>query len=142
MRAQITRLVALGIRAQVALAMARQHDGSEGRRALGAARRAIASMRKERMPWAVAAAEVYAAAVLALEGRSDESVALLGTAETALAGLDMTLHAAVARYRRAQLMGGDEGRALLEAATADVRAAGFVVPARGVALYAPGFVDS
>ena len=141
LRAQITRLVWLGIRAQAALAMARAHEGSERAKWLAEARRAVAAMRKEKMAWALAGAELYAAGIAALDGRSDESVALLRSAETALTAQDMTLHAAVARHRRAQLVGGDEGRTLRAAAERDVRAAGFVVPARGVALYAPGFAD-
>ncbi|MCU1278422.1 MAG: Serine/threonine-protein kinase PknA, partial [bacterium] len=141
LRAQITRLVALGTRAQAALAMAREHDGSERRRWVAAARRAVTAMRKERMSWALAVADIYAAALATLDGRNDEGIALLAAAETALAAEEMVLHAAVARSRRGQLVGGDEGRALRDAGERDVRAAGFVVPARGIALYAPGFPD-
>jgi eukaryotic-like serine/threonine-protein kinase len=141
LRAQITRLVALGAKTQAALAMARAHEGAERRRWTNAARRGVAAMHKEHMPWAMPVADVYDAAVAVLDGDVERGARVLAAADAALVARDMPLHAAAARYRRGQLVGGDEGRALRAAGERGVAEAGFAVAARGIALYAPGFAD-
>src|SRR5262249_1832631 len=49
----------------------------------------------------------------------------------------MALHAAVARRRRGQLLGGSDGRALVESADAWMQTKGIRNPARTAALLAP-----
>jgi hypothetical protein len=58
-----------------------------------------------------------------------------------LEALDMPLHAAAARWRLGGLLGGAEGRALIEQADAELRQRGIVNPARLTAMLAPGFPD-
>jgi hypothetical protein len=50
----------------------------------------------------------------------------------------MALHAAVARRRRGELVGGTEGAALVEAANAWMHAQGIVRPDGIVGMLAPG----
>jgi tetratricopeptide (TPR) repeat protein len=141
LRAQIVRLAAFAVESQVMLAMARAHEGSERRRWRTAARRAVARIHKERMGHSDANAGLFDAALAVLDERPDDAVTLLKSAEAALAAQEMALHVAVARWRRGQLIGGDEGRALREVAERDARALGVAVPERAIALYAPGFTD-
>jgi hypothetical protein len=54
----------------------------------------------------------------ALEGDASRAVRLLAEAEVALAAHGFQAHAAGARYRRGQLLGGDEGRRLRDGAEA------------------------
>ncbi|HEX6838298.1 MAG TPA: hypothetical protein VF334_17095, partial [Polyangia bacterium] len=142
LRAQIVRLAALAVESQVTLAMARAHEGSERRRWMAAARRAVARIHKERMGHSDANAGLFDAALAVLDERTDDAVALLQSAETALAAQEMALHVAIARWRRGQLVGGEEGRALRDAAEREARALGDVAPPRVIALYAPGFADA
>ena len=50
----------------------------------------------------------------------------------------MLLVAACARWRGGEAMGGDEGAAIIEQASAALHEAGVVQPARFVEVYAPG----
>lgn len=59
-------------------------------------------------------------------------------AERAFASLDMGLHAAACRRRRGELCGGDDGRALVEAADAVMRLQGILRPARLASMLVPG----
>jgi hypothetical protein len=53
----------------------------------------------------------------------------------------MKLFAALARRRRGAIVGGDEGRALIAATDARMRAQKIVNPPRMAAMLTPGFPD-
>src|SRR4029453_14558547 len=71
-----------------------------------------------------------------LGGRPDRALQALGEASDGFEKLDMALHAAAARWRRGQLLGGDEGGSLEAAAGAYMRAQTIEKPDRIVALLA------
>lgn len=71
-------------------------------------------------------------------GRVEDAVRLLASAEAGFVAADMALHAAVARRRRGELVGGDEGRALADAADAWMGGQSIRNPARITAMLAPG----
>jgi hypothetical protein len=54
---------------------------------------------------------------------------------------NMQLYFAAVRHRRGELLGGDEGRSLVEASNALMAGQGIKNPARITAMYAPGFPD-
>lgn len=62
---------------------------------------------------------------------------LLAAAERAFDGADMALHAASARWRRGELLGGDQGRALVQQAEAWMAGQRIRNPARMAAMLAP-----
>jgi hypothetical protein len=77
---------------------------------------------------------------------------LCGDVEAAAAGyrsaapgfdaVDMVMHAAVTRWRLGELVGGDEGRALVAQARAVLAAEGIVRPERVLAMFAPVPADA
>jgi eukaryotic-like serine/threonine-protein kinase len=128
------RVEMLGLRARVALALA--HERRDPRMLTLAHKDALA-MAREPTPWARAygcllraAAESFDAPALGQES--------LREAEGRLDAVDMKLHAAGARLRRAQLSGD---RALLDDAAARIQKLGVHKPARFARLLAPGFAD-
>jgi len=104
------------------------------KRAEGDARRLGA----ERAAWADALALLIQATVTQGRGNTTLAIDQLQTAETALRQCHVHHHAAAAQYRRGGLIGGDEGRALAEAASAWMQDQKIVNPARMADLLAPG----
>ncbi len=124
--------------AAVAAAHARQGDPQQ---LLRAAEKDASRLSKERTGWADAAASLLRASILGARGRTEEALRHLGEAIRGFDAADMALHAACARQRKGQLLGGDEGQRLMEAADATMREQSIQHPARWTALYAPGFSD-
>ncbi len=108
---------------------------------LVAARRDARRLERERMPWSSACARLIQAGIAAVRGNSEAAVPLLADAEQRLESIDMRLCAAAARRRRGQLLGGEEGRALIGSADAFFASQQVKEPARLAAVYAPGFPD-
>jgi eukaryotic-like serine/threonine-protein kinase len=124
-----------------------------GRAYLAAAAGAVPSRRPEllraasrdaralgRIRYKVAAA--YGASLLAGvavgRGDRDRACALLAEAEAGFLAIGMVLDAAASRRRRGELIGGDEGRALVASADAVMSAQGIRNPARMTAMFLPG----
>jgi eukaryotic-like serine/threonine-protein kinase len=124
--------------AAVAAAHARQGDA---RQLLREAEKDASRLAKERAGWADAAASLLRASILGARGRPEESLRHLDQAMRGFDAADMALYAACARRRKGQLLGGEEGQRLIEAAEAAMREQGITNPARWTALYAPGFSD-
>jgi hypothetical protein len=97
-------------------------------------------MEKEKMPWSTAEAQLTrAGAVVAARGDDARAIALLRSAVAGLDGAGMQLYAAASRRCLGKMLGGDEGRALIDAADAWMREEGIAAPARVTAVLAPGF---
>ena len=79
-----------------------------------------------------------APAAAGARGDASRAVPLLESAETGLAAAEMALHAAAARRRRGELIGGETGRALVCAAEAWMAGQGIKSPERMTAMLAPG----
>jgi eukaryotic-like serine/threonine-protein kinase len=140
LRIQVLRLGALHFRARGALAAAQATPAERSRLAVFA--RGLASkMARERMPWSNALAVAVRGAASHIEGRPEESVLLLDEAATGFDSADMALMAAMARRRKGQILGGDEGRALVAAADALMTAQRIARPERMTAMLMPGFPD-
>jgi len=86
------------------------------------------------MPWSNPLAEMILSGVSATRGANIAHAATKGF-ETA----DMAVHAATARPRHGELLGGDEGKVLIEAADTWRRSEQIKNPQRFTALFAPGF---
>jgi hypothetical protein len=93
-------------------------------------------------PISRAASHLISAELSVLRGELDAAVATYRNAALGFDAVDMIGHAAVARWRLGELVGGDEGRALLNQARAALDAEGIVRPDRVVAMYAPVAADA
>jgi hypothetical protein len=129
----------LDTRARRRLGMAAQAADAAGRQALlrGAEGHARTILR-EKTRWGDALALLLRAGAAATRGETERALSLLEPAETGLAAADMALHAAVARRRRGELLGGDTGRGLVAAADAWMASQAIRNPERMTAMLAPG----
>jgi hypothetical protein len=87
-------------------------------------------------PWTVALGKLLLAAVASAEDRA-AALALLAEAQAGFAAADMALHVAITRVRRGELLGGEDGRARVDAGLADVHALGVKRPESFVQMLAP-----
>ncbi len=104
------------------------------RSALADARR----LEREGVAWASALAWLLKAAAAAIRSDTTRAVALFTDAAKPLDAVDMPLHAAAARRRLGELIGGDEGTALIEEVDRWMASEGIRNPARLAAMYVPG----
>jgi eukaryotic-like serine/threonine-protein kinase len=138
MRIQLVRLEAHLLRCRCALAAAA--EGAPGRDALlKQALRSVRCVGRERTPPARPLARLALAGACVLRGDSAGAVPHL---EAAVQGFDscaMALHAAVARRRLGELLGGSGGQELVASADSWMTGQGIRSPARWAAMLAPGF---
>lgn len=80
---------------------------------------------------------LFQAAISVLRNERSEAIVLLAQAEARFETAEMPLYAAAARFRRGQLLGGTEGRALAAQATSALQTHGVRNPERFVLVLAP-----
>jgi len=138
-RIQFLRMESQFLRARCALAVAASEPaGSALRRELcREAERSAVAIEHEKMAWGVPCAAMIRGALAVLAGDRAAADARFAEAAAAADASDMALFAAVARRRRAAVIGGDEGRALEEAALAWMREQDVRNPDRMTWLLAP-----
>ena len=135
---QLTRIEATHLRARCALALARARPARQKalcREVEADAHRILG----ERMPWSSPLALLLRAGIAATLGRPESAMSLLAEANGGLLAADMALYAATAEWQRGRILGGDEGRRLVEGAEAWMGEQGIVSCARMAAMLAPGF---
>lgn len=130
----------LGLRARSALALAAVSPATMAG-LLDAAARDADRIGRQKLGHAAPISRLLEAGVASLGGRTDRAVEALGDAIDGFDRLEMALHAAVARWRRSQLLGGTDGRSLRAAAESYMRSEAIKKPDRIVAMLAPGFPD-
>jgi serine/threonine protein kinase len=135
LRAQLARVEVLSLRARCALALGSE-TGSEA--FLEEAIRHAGHIRRLATGWADPLAALVEAGVAITRGDRSRALAILEDAEAGSLATEMGLCAAAARRRRGELIGGEEGQALVEAADDWMRGHGVRHPARMTALHAPG----
>ena len=139
LKVQLVRITMLDLRARSALGAAEQ--ANDRKSLLRAAERDARRIASERMHWSEPLARLIRAGVRAMRGNTDGAIEHLRDACTGFEAADGTMHASASRRRLGQLLGGDEGRALVEAADERMREEGIVRPDRWTAMLAPGFPD-
>jgi hypothetical protein len=102
------------------------------------ARRAARALDRERMPWTTGLAALVRASAENAAGDSASAIAALREAVTATDAVGMAMHAAAARCRLGDKLGGSEGRALTRAALDAIAAEGIRDAQRWMAIYLPG----
>jgi serine/threonine protein kinase len=135
LRAQLARVEVLLLRARCVLGLAAQGGGEE---LLAEAARDVRRVRREATPWGGALATLVEAGLAATRGDRSRALALVDAAESGCDAAQMGLCAAAARRRRGELLGGEAGQALVEAADEWMRQRDIRNPARMTALLAPG----
>jgi hypothetical protein len=92
----------------------------------------------EDIPWAEGLATLLRAGIAVTRGERSQALGLVSNAERQLEANHMRGYLAAARRRRGELIGGDEGRALVLAADAWMASQLVVDPARVTNMLAPG----
>jgi tetratricopeptide (TPR) repeat protein len=136
LRNQIIVLESAYLRARAAVAAVAAGEIPE--RHLALAERDARRIEREAMPWSDPLAQLIRASVAALRGDEPGAVAFLASAETGFEAADEGLHAAAARARRGELVGGPEGEKLRAEADAWMSKERVANPARICMLLAPG----
>jgi hypothetical protein len=135
---QCMRAELLHLNGRAALALA-ERDRSARRGLADLAARLAADLAKDDLRWSSPLSTALAAGAARLQGRTDRAVELLAQAEDGFLAVDMRLYAAAAQHRRAALVGGEQGRALRDAAERWMDGQGITKPARMAAMLVPGF---
>jgi len=139
LRVQYALIEALNRRAGSAVAAAAgQRHPADREALLRVAERDARRIERETTPWGNALAALVRAGIAATRGQVETALTLVASAENRLRAVDMALHAAGARHRRGQLMGGSQGRGLISEADAVMAAQQIKNPERMAALLCPG----
>jgi hypothetical protein len=112
-RAQITRFGMRFVRGLSALAA---YDESGERGFLSDARACARAIAAERVTWSECFAHILSSGVHLRRAETERALSALAAAESRADATGMLLHRAVVRYRRGELVGGDEGRRLMQEA--------------------------
>ncbi len=139
LRVQQIRILMLHLRARCALVLAVGEDASSW---LRVAQRNARSLRRENLPWADALAQLIEAAIAFLRGDPDLSRQVLAAAMAGFEAADMHLHAAVARRRLGQILGGTEGQELVRQAEEWMNGQEIRNADRMTTLLAPGWTSA
>jgi serine/threonine protein kinase len=138
LRVQFHRVFITLLRGSTAVAAALEVRG-ERAKLLGAAERDAEKLAREEMHYATPAASLLRAGIAAARGRRDQALPHLDDAIRGFGAADMELHAACARRRKGEIVGGDEGRSLVAAADGFMTAQGIKDPGRWTRIQVPGF---
>jgi serine/threonine protein kinase/tetratricopeptide (TPR) repeat protein len=137
LRVQGARIESVYLRARAAVAAAAVSDARSGRRKLlASAERDARRLARESAPWAAATADFIHGGASAVRGDLESARHRFERAEKAFHGVDMALHAMVARRRRGQLTAG--GTALIKNADEWMAAQSIRNPGRMADMLAPG----
>ncbi|HVE86846.1 MAG TPA: hypothetical protein VND93_28520, partial [Myxococcales bacterium] len=138
---QWTRVCASQIRGGAAVALARIRPAERGP-LLAFARKVARRLDRENRTYARAAASLIRGAIASTTGDPEAAVRELNAATAAFGESHMRLYAACASRRKGELLGGDEGRAMVGSADAALRDQGIQDVDRWTAMYAPGFSEA
>ncbi|MFY9224866.1 MAG: hypothetical protein WAQ98_19495 [Blastocatellia bacterium] len=133
---QVIRIEAYWMRANSALAAAALGN-SNTNSLLIAVERDVAKIERE-LEYGNAVALLIRAGVAAIKKKTPAAIKLLAQAEEAFKKLDMALHAVIARRRRGELIGKNEGQELIQSADSWMKDQQIQNPERMAAIFAPG----
>jgi len=128
-------------RARCALAMAAD-DGlkiADRDRLIRSAERDARRIEREGMYWGAPLAQLIHATIVSIRGDVEDAAARLNSAEASFEAAGMSLYAAAAGRRRGELIGGDQGQALITIADAWMTSQQIKNPSRMTAMLAPGW---
>ena len=129
------------LRGRATLLRSLQSDGRSRRDLHKQARQDISALLKGRLPWVQAVGTLLDAAHAAQRGDDETARVRLQSSVSQLDACEMKLYAAAARIRLGRLVGGDEGRAILEQGRSFLSLQGVRDEAGMVSLLASGFPE-
>jgi tetratricopeptide (TPR) repeat protein len=135
-RVQIVRAISTWFRGRLAVAAA--EEGHDRNACLALARQCARSLASEDAKYGVVWSSLLEGAILVQEGRDAAAIAVLAKATEAARARGMANCEAAARYRHGELVGGDEGAALLRDAQQSMRERGITAVPDQVQVIAPG----
>jgi multidrug efflux pump subunit AcrA (membrane-fusion protein) len=139
LRSQVFRVESKYLQGRCALSAALgSEDQIEAESLLRSAEQEASLIEREELDWGSPLARFLRAGVASTRGQVPEAARLLQVAENEFSRADMALHAAVARRRRGELTGGEEGRALVGEADGWMRGEGIQNPNGMATMLAPG----
>lgn len=138
MAVQMIRVMAFDIKGRLALAAVRDSKQDKGA-LLKVATKAARQVEREDFPCGAVLAAALRAGIAAVQGLFSDAVRHLEFGIQAAETHDLGLHGAAMRRRLGEHRGSDEGRALIEAADAQIQKSGISNPARWAAMVVPGF---
>lgn len=136
LRVQFLLVEHLNMRGRAAVASAAGGHSVDAR--LRAAEKIARRIERERMPWSTPFGPLLRAGVASVRGDEDAVRTLLARAVAGFEAADVGLYANAARRRLGEVVGGDEGRQLIQEADARMRAEAVASPERFTAMLAPG----
>jgi eukaryotic-like serine/threonine-protein kinase len=113
------------------------HPEVRGRRVVEA-RRMARRLEREGMPWTGVLAAIVRAVAENADANRPSALASLRAALQRAEAAGMAMHAAAARYRLGEALGGDEGQEIVQTALLAMTTQGIQQPARWVGIYLPG----
>ena len=126
------------LRARSALAAMSTADAREQKALARAIHRENKKLEAGKVAWSAALAALLRASLAATIGKKEQALTRLALVESDFENLDMRLHAAVARRRHGQLLGGKEGDSLVQEADLFMASQDVRSPERMADLVAPG----
>jgi hypothetical protein len=131
------RAVTLCTRGRLAIASIESKPSPRSAR-IHEARRCARALRRELTPWSAMLASMVDAVVENASGHREAAIAALRDAIERALRTDTLCYVEPLRHRLGELLGGDEGRALMEHAVEAIAAQGVRDPRRWVAMNLPG----
>jgi eukaryotic-like serine/threonine-protein kinase len=131
------RAVTLCTRGRLAIASIESNPAIRSPR-ISEARRCARALRKELTPWSALLASMVDAVVENASGHREAAIAALRDALEGALRTDTLCYVEPLRHRLGELLGGDEGRALVQQAAEAIAAQGIRDPLRWVAINLPG----
>jgi eukaryotic-like serine/threonine-protein kinase len=98
----------------------------------------VRKLERERMPWTAPLAAILSAGLASAQGNGRGAAEFLGTAADLADAAGMAGYANAARHQLGLLLGGDEGRDLVEKAREAMAGQGVQAPARFASMLVPG----
>jgi len=138
LRIQGLRIEAMYLRARLALASA---AGKQRKHRLRIAENLANSIAKEQMPWSNPLAMMIHAGLAKRRGNDSRAAALVSQAVEGFEASNMKLYAATARRRLGEILGGDNGKALINQADDWMGKQEIKNPVGFANLMAPGFTE-
>jgi eukaryotic-like serine/threonine-protein kinase len=141
LRIQIIFIEAQILRARSLLALAageQKHKKMSVQRVLSLVDDCARKLDDQKAPWASALALHFRACAAATRGNDRDALELIATAEKGLAEAHLAPYAMAARRRRGEMIGGDEGEALIQSADMTLASLPVKNPARVTEWLAPG----
>jgi hypothetical protein len=146
LRTQIIAIESWHLRARTVIALALNPDQisklkTSKAKLISIAEKNVSRMKREKATWANAFANLIKAGLASLKNNKKETIRYLIEAEVDFENAKMELYLAATRYRRGQLMGNEQGKALVQIAEEWMQDQKIKVPEKVVNMLVPTKID-